>query len=105
MRPTGCVLRRARATATSFTTPPARSGTEAIAVAERRGGTPGHPPARIWELPRVRLLLLTVTACVALAGAVAAPAGAQAPSAPDPRGVDPSSPNPLAGTRWFVDRQ
>ncbi len=32
--------------------------------------------------------------------APAAPAGAQAV---DPRGVDPASPNPLAGQRWFVD--
>jgi endoglucanase len=53
----------------------------------------------------MRLLLLTAMVCVALAGVTAAPAGAQAPYAPDPRGVDPSSPNPLAGTRWFVDRQ
>ncbi len=31
---------------------------------------------------------------------LAAPAGAQVV---DPRGVDPASPNPLAGQRWFVD--
>jgi endoglucanase len=51
----------------------------------------------------MRLLLLTalVFACAVAAG----PAGAQTPVAPDPRGVDPASPNPLAGQRLFVDRQ
>ncbi|HVI35055.1 MAG TPA: glycoside hydrolase family 6 protein, partial [Gaiellales bacterium] len=43
--------------------------------------------------------------CVALAGAIAAPAGAQAAFAPYPRGVDPASPNPLAGQHFFVDRR
>src|SRR3954466_8639140 len=106
MRPAGCARRQARVTATTFATLLARSGTAGIAAPERRGGTPGIRPSASTSCCRpMRLLLLTAMVCVALAGAAAAPAGAQAPFAPDPRGVDPSSPTPLAGPRWFVDRQ
>jgi endoglucanase len=49
----------------------------------------------------MRLLLLTALVFV-LACAVAPAASAQ--FAPDRRGVNPASPNPLAGERWYVDR-
>src|SRR3954468_2221334 len=48
-----------------------------------------------------------VIAILALALSVLAAPGvvAQEPSAPDPRGVDPASPNPLVGLRFFVDHE
>ncbi len=49
------------------------------------------------SLPRILLTLAVATVLLVLP---ASPAGAQAP---DPRGVDPAAPNPLAGQRFFVD--
>ena len=45
--------------------------------------------------------LAAVLAAAALLAA--APCRSQATTLPDPRGVDPASPNPLAGVRFFVD--
>lgn len=44
----------------------------------------------------------TLIAVLLALAAVTATAGAQAP---DPRGVDPASPNPLLGTTWYVDQE
>src|SRR3954453_23269279 len=63
-----------------------------------------QPPAR----PKLRM---GATAPIASMGAIlaaaillaAAPCQSQAISLPDPRGVDPASPNPLAGQSFFVD--
>jgi endoglucanase len=49
----------------------------------------------------MRRCLLTLAALVCALSA--APAAAQTPVPPDPRGVDPASPNPLVGQRLFVD--
>jgi endoglucanase len=49
----------------------------------------------------MRLCLLIVVAAVCALSA--APAAAQVTPPPDSRGVDPASPNPLAGQRLFVD--
>src|SRR5687767_3179369 len=46
------------------------------------------------------LAALLASAIVALA----APSEPQASQLPDPRGVDPASPNPLEGVKFFVDR-
>ena len=50
----------------------------------------------------MRLSLLTIVIVLACAVAVA-PAGGQIAAPPDARGVDPASPNPLAGLHFFVD--
>jgi endoglucanase len=54
----------------------------------------------VTRISRISTVLL-VGALVA--GATAPVAGGQ--TAPDPRGVDPSSANPLVGLSWFVDRR
>ena len=50
--------------------------------------------------PGSRVALLMVLALLA-AASIGTPAAAA--QAPDPRGVDPASPNPLAGLRFYVD--
>jgi endoglucanase len=47
---------------------------------------------------------MTVGAALVCA-ATAVPAGGQVAARPDPRAVDPASPNPLAGHTFFVDRR
>jgi endoglucanase len=49
----------------------------------------------------IRPAVLLASAIVA----VAAPGEPQASPLPDPRGVDPASPNPLEGVKFFVDRE
>jgi endoglucanase len=50
-----------------------------------------------------RLPLLLAALLAAATFAAAAPRDSQATPLPDPRGVDPASPNPLSGVRFFVD--
>jgi endoglucanase len=53
----------------------------------------------------MRLLLPTALVVALVCAVTTAPGAGQTPFAPDPRGVDPASPNPLAGQRFFVDRR
>lgn len=48
---------------------------------------------------------MTTVVAALVCAATAVAAGGQIGVSPDPRGVDPASPNPLAGQAFFVDRQ
>ena len=56
------------------------------------------------SIPASRTAVIAALA-LALSVLVAPAATAQEPSRPDPRGVDPASPNPLEGLRFFVDHE
>src|SRR5215208_2782952 len=61
-------------------------------------------------MPRLKPILLALSACLVTASPAAAqtlpsyPLGRLVPHELDPRAADPAAPNPLVGTKWFVDR-
>ena len=72
----------------------------AVAVRGSRSPPRWVPSRRVvvsTPLPRILLTLAVATVALVL------PAGPAHAQAPDPRGADPASPNPLAGQRFFVD--
>ena len=82
--------------------PDGRPGPGEGGIASRPGSVRDRvPPDDVRASSRSRPIPLLIAGALFAATSIAGPAAATA--APDPRGVDPASPNPLAGLSFYVD--